>query len=151
MLNENSYLNTYRLLFVNFFLVSLIIIAFMFGYVTPFYKNDLSHLTYLMTLIVSVNVFLAIKDSYTNDSKGFKASSEARRWLDWISGVVLYIGLCGTLIGFGHLLLSMDSAADIPTVIQNMKSGGLTLANSTLFGIIAWIWLNLNSYLVGDE
>ena len=60
-------------------------------------------------------------------------------WVDWLAGVLPALGLLGTFIGFAMAVNSLTGPA------TDMAALGLNTAlNTTIAGIIASVWLQLN-------
>ena len=137
----------YRLALVNLFLIASVIVGWSYGYVGPIFKNDSSYISYLIATITSINILFAFLDCRS------KSISETpyMRWMQFTCGKLLYIGLAGTLIGFKGLLIGLNTSTEPAAIIMSVKEGCLTLANTTLLGLVGFLWANLNFYLLGEE
>jgi len=144
------YPNTFKLIFFNVFVFAVLIVAYFYGFLASFYSNDASHLTYIITVLMMINTSLAIYDSYIDEKNEKKLASPIKRWFDHITGLIPYFGLAGTVYGFILVLLALNVNGDIMGMLVQMKTGCLTLANATLFGVVAYMWQRNNEYLSGD-
>lgn len=145
------YPNTFKLVIFNLFLLGIFFVSTLYGYTKNFFLNDSSHLTFAIAAIIFINIGLAILDSYKDEKYVTKSNTEVKHWLNWIQGKLPYIGLVGTLYGFTTLMTAINVSSDAQTVIESIKAGCTTLANTTLLGIIGYLWISLNFYLVGEE
>jgi hypothetical protein len=139
----------YKLSIVNLFLIASVVVAFFYGYVSPLFVNDVSHISYVIAFIIASNVFLAFLDCRA--WKNIQETTPYMRWLQFASGKLPYIGLIGTLIGFRDLVYGLNGSGDPAQMIISVREGCLTLANTTILGLVGFLWVNLNFYLVGEE
>jgi hypothetical protein len=142
---------TYRLLAVNIFLLSIVTISYFFGYIKQLFVNDVSHLTYVLALILIINIILRIYATfrYELDYRNYNQFIES--YLDYVVSQILYIGILGTVIGFGHIMNSLQDMTDQAKVLAEMISGALTLFNTTAIGIVVYLWTRLNTFLSEAE
>jgi hypothetical protein len=131
--------------------LAVVAISFAYRMIQPFYLNDDSHITYLISIILCVNIFFSLwqalsVDKWDNNGEN-PAYSIRMSFLRFISGKFFYIGLLGTIFGLHELFESIHAggqgalASDqINNIIIAIKSGLETLFNPTFFGIIAYLW-----------
>jgi hypothetical protein len=142
--------NSFKLALVNLFLLGSIIVSYFYGYIAPIFTNDISHISYVLAFLTLLNIFLSFIDSVKDEMTGKKRQSEIKRWLNFSYSIIIYAGLCGTLLGFSHLLGAINTSSNVETVIEVIKSGCTTLANTTLVGVVGFIWLNLIFYITKE-
>jgi hypothetical protein len=136
----------YKLVIVNIFLLSLILVGYFYGYVAPVFNNDISKITYLISFIIGLNIIAELWTEYLYNFKN-KESESVEAWLDFIRDKFLYLGVAGTLIGFSHMMGGINSNATIQEAIESVKVGCLTLGNTTLAGIVGYLWVDFNFFL----
>lgn len=140
----------YRLILVNSFLIALVIVGYFYGFVAPVFNNDISYATYGISFIIGLNIMLELWTEYLYNFKG-AVNPRIESFLEFISDKFLYIGVVGTLIGFSHMMLGINSNGSIQNAIESVKVGCLTLGNSTLVGIIGYLWISFNFWLSDDK
>jgi hypothetical protein len=136
--------NTYKLIIFNLFLLGAATVGYFFGYVSPIFKNDATPISAIIALIIVADSILFIVNS-------IRYNVGIERWLRHIHRYIPYIGLLGTMGGLIHLILGVSGSTDPSTVILAIKSGMLTLANSTFMGIVAFLISGQNFYLSGED
>jgi hypothetical protein len=100
-----------------------------------------------------INAVLRIWQEYQFDTNFLwnRKNSVIERYLEFIIGKFFYIGLIGTLLGFSHMIKSIQDLTDVEKVLKVMSEGALTLFNTTIIGIIAYLWSSLNTFLARGE
>jgi hypothetical protein len=150
--------NTLKLIFINILLISLYLVGFAFGLIGPLYTNDISRISYVITILLSINVILSVYDSYKKDKDtyyNFK-KSKVSKYVDFVTDKFPYIGLCGTVIGFIGLvevafIINAGNPLDqLGSIITSIKSSLHTLFNTTLLGIGAYLWSSILIFM-GEE
>ena len=112
------------------------------GWLVPLYTNDLTYITFLITVIAVL----------TTLSLGYKfkvpdANSVDVEW--FVSDVVLTLGMLGTIIGFMIMLqgtfssIEFNDAHSIRTALSSMSKGLFTALNTTLLGLVSSIILKV--------
>lgn len=146
---------TYKLIFVNLFIFSLIVVGFIYGYLGPFFTDDITHISYIIAFIMFVNVILSIWETYKCDLSinryMRKSEMPISKYLHYVVGQLFYLGILGTLIGFSHLVKSIQDLSDVEKVLRLMTEGSLTLFNTTALAVVAYLWTRLNSFLTEGE
>ena len=149
------FINTYRLIFVNLFIFSLVIVGFFYGYLGPFFTDDITHISYIIAFLMFVNVILRVWETYQCDLSinrlRIRSEMPAARYLNYVLAQFLYIGILGTLIGFSHLIKSIQDLTDVEKVLRLMTEGSLTLFNTTALAVVAYLWSRLNTFLAEGE
>ncbi len=143
---------TYKLLTVNIFIFALIAIGGFYGYLKPFFANDVTHISYFLAFIMFSNVILCIWDSYTTEREAWGSSNPVIvNYLHYIVGQLFYIGILGTVLGFSKVIMSIQDLSDVQKVLHLMAQGSLTLFNTTAIGLISYLWTRLNNFIVEGE
>ena len=129
--------------------VSLFIVGIFLGLLQPLFQNDASHLTYLLTFLMFVNIVLTIYDT-----------SRPTKWIEdyliYFEEEFLFIGLAGTLIGFTLLVLAVRAhglgggADQLDNLIKDFIGGMATAFNATLLGLIYYLWTRRSVYFMRD-
>ncbi len=147
------YLNTFKLLSVNIFIFAIFIVSYFYGYTSSFFKDDITHISYILAFLMVINAVLRIWQEYQFDTNFLwnRKNSVIERYLEFIIGKFFYIGLIGTLLGFSHMIKSIQDLTDVEKVLKVMSEGALTLFNTTIIGIIAYLWSSLNTFLARGE
>ena len=145
------YTNTFRLVFFNVLIMALFIVGYFYGFVGYIFTNDVTHISYVLALLLVTGIFLRIFATFKNDQTYGYGGKKINRYLNYVLGQFLFIGLCGTLIGFVHMIMGLQDLSDPQFVLKNMISGALTLFNTTLIGLVAFLWTRFNSFLVNGE
>ena len=144
--------NTYKLLAVNIFIFATIAVAGFYGYLTSFFINDVTHISYILAFIMFINVVLCIWDSYQTEKEAWNSSSPAiSKYLHYIVGQLFYIGILGTVLGFSKVIMSIQDLSDVQKVLHLMAQGSLTLFNTTAIGLISYLWTRMNNFIVEGE
>jgi len=145
------YNNTFKLIFVNIFLFSVVGISYFYGYISQYFEDDASRISYVLAFLIFLNTILTIFQSYKDEKLGVKNASEIKRWLHWIKPYMPFIGVIGTSKGLSLLFHALNVSGDPKDILTALKVGCLTLANTTLIGLIGFLWLGFNFYLIGEE
>ena len=112
------------------------------GWLVPLYTNDLTYITFLITVLA---VLTTLSLGYK-----FKASDAVNVNVEWfVSDVVLTLGMLGTIIGFMIMLqgtfssIEFNDAHSIRTALSSMSKGLFTALNTTLLGLVSSIILKV--------
>ena len=112
------------------------------GWLVPLYTNDLTYITFLITVIA---VLTTLSLGYK-----FKVSDANSVDVEWfVSDVVLTLGMLGTIIGFMIMLqgtfssIEFNDAHSIRTALSSMSKGLFTALNTTLLGLVSSIILKV--------
>ena len=116
------------------------------GWLVPLYTNDLTYITFLITVIAVL----------TTLSLGYKfkvpdANSVDVEW--FVSDVVLTLGMLGTIIGFMIMLqgtfssIEFNDVHSIRLALSSMSQGLFTALNTTLLGLVSSIILKVQLIL----
>jgi len=143
--------NFFKLIFVNIFIFALILVAYLYGFVTPIFTNDISHISFVLLLIMVVNLIVQFLDAYDKHNNYLAFKTSKAKWIEFIAGKLFYVGIIGTFIGFIHLVTSLQGMSNVDIVLQTMIVGLLTLFNTTLLGIVAYLWTTFNYYIIESE
>ena len=120
-------------------------ITHIMGWLVPLYTNDLTYITFLITVIAGL----------TTLSLGYKFKVPARAAavdvdIEWfVSDVVLTLGMLGTIIGFMIMLqgtfssIEFNDAHSIRIALSSMSKGLFTALNTTLIGLVSSIILKV--------
>ena len=115
------------------------------GWLVPLYTNDLTYITFLITVIAGL----------TTLSLGYKFKVPVRAAavdvdIEWfVSDVVLTLGMLGTIIGFMIMLqgtfssIEFNDAHSIRIALSSMSKGLFTALNTTLLGLVSSIILKV--------
>ena len=112
------------------------------GWLVPLYTNDLTYITFLITVIAGL----------TTLSLGYKFKVPETDSVDvewFVSDVVLTLGMLGTIIGFMIMLqgtfssIEFNDAHSIRTALSSMSKGLFTALNTTLIGLVSSIILKV--------
>jgi len=147
----SHYTNTFKLLIVNIFIVSLLIVSYFYGYISSFFTDDITHISYILAFLMSINVILTIYNTFFQEkNKYYQLQPETKisRYLEYAVGQLTYIGLLGTVIGMGHMFKSIQYLKDVDQVLKIVSEGGLTLFNTTIVAIFSYLWTRFNLYIV---
>ena len=116
------------------------------GWLVPLYTNDLTYITFLITVIAGLTTLsLGYKFKVT------EADSVDVEW--FVSDVVLTLGMLGTIIGFMIMLqgtfssIEFNDAHSIRTALSSMSKGLFTALNTTLLGLVSSIILKVQLIL----
>ena len=112
------------------------------GWLVPLYTNDLTYITFLITV---VTIFTTLSLGYK-----FKVPDADTVDVEWfVSDVVLTLGMLGTIIGFMIMLqgtfssIEFNDAHSIRTALSSMSKGLFTALNTTLIGLVSSIILKV--------
>ena len=77
-------------------------------------------------------------------------------WAQWISNMLVMLGMTGTVVGFIIALSGVDStqAGDLNAVVPMVTTlieGMFTALGTTLVGLLGFIWLRLNLALLAGK
>ena len=118
------------------------------GWLFPLYNNDMTHLTYLITVILGL----------TTLSIGYKAWRNRSMHLEWFaSDLVLSLGMIGTIVGFMIMLYGTFGEIDVTdmesvrNVLSAMSSGLYTALSTTLLGLISSVILKCQISIIDPE
>lgn len=118
------------------------------GWLLPLYNNDITHLTYLITVILGI----------TTLSIGYKAYRNKTMHLEWFaSDIVLSLGMIGTIVGFMVMLYGTFGEIDVTdmesvrNVLSAMSSGLYTALSTTLLGLISSVILKTQISIIDPE
>ena len=112
------------------------------GWLVPLYTNDLTYITFLITVIAGL----------TTLSLGYKFKVPETDSVDvewFVSDVVLTLGMLGTIIGFMIMLqgtfssIEFNDAHSIRIALSSMSKGLFTALNTTLLGLVSSIILKV--------
>jgi small-conductance mechanosensitive channel len=123
-------------------------ITYAYNLLIPLYSNDITHLTYLITLILGL----------TTISIGYKAFKKRSMQLEWFaSDVVLSLGMIGTIVGFMVMLygtfsqIDVTDMASVRAVLAAMTSGLYTALSTTLLGLISSVLIKCQISILDPE
>ena len=112
------------------------------GWLVPVYTNDLTYITFLITV---VTIFTTLSLGYK-----FKVPDVDTVDVEWfVSDVVLTLGMLGTIIGFMIMLqgtfssIEFNDANSIRLALSSMSQGLFTALNTTLIGLVSSIILKV--------
>ena len=112
------------------------------GWLVPVYTNDLTYITFLITV---VTIFTTLSLGYK-----FKVPDADTVDVEWfVSDVVLTLGMLGTIIGFMIMLqgtfssIEFNDANSIRLALSSMSQGLFTALNTTLIGLVSSIILKV--------
>jgi len=116
------------------------------GWLVPLYTNDLTYITFLITVIAGLTTLsLGYK---------FKMSDANSVDVEWfVSDVVLTLGMLGTIIGFMIMLqgtfssIEFNDVHSIRLALSSMSQGLFTALNTTLLGLVSSIILKVQLIL----
>ena len=118
------------------------------GWLIPLYTNDITHLTYLITIILG----------FATLSVGYKAWRNKKMHLEWFaSDLVLSLGMIGTIVGFMVMLYGTFGEIDVTdmesvrAVLAAMSSGLYTALSTTLLGLISSVILKVQISVIDPE
>lgn len=74
----------------------------------------------------------------------------------WIGGLLVMLGLIGTVVGFVMALSGVDpsragSVSSISPMVAALLRGMATALYTTLVGSVGYLWLSLNAYLLAEQ
>ena len=112
------------------------------GWLVPVYTNDLTYITFLITVVTMLTTLsLGYK---------FKVPDSDNVDVEWfVSDVVLTLGMLGTIIGFMIMLrgtfssIEFNDANSIRLALSSMSQGLFTALNTTLIGLVSSIILKV--------
>ena len=112
------------------------------GWLVPLYTNDLTYITFLITVLA---VLTTLSLGYK-----FKVPDAVSVNVEWfVSDVVLTLGMLGTIIGFMIMLqgtfssIEFNDAHSIRLALSSMSQGLFTALNTTLIGLVSSIILKV--------
>ena len=116
------------------------------GWLVPLYTNDITYITFLITVIAGLTTLsLGYK---------FKMSDANSVDVEWfVSDVVLTLGMLGTIIGFMIMLqgtfssIEFNDVHSIRLALSSMSQGLFTALNTTLLGLVSSIILKVQLIL----
>ena len=116
------------------------------GWLVPLYTNDLTYITFLITVIAGLTTLsLGYK---------FKVPEVDNVDVEWfVSDVVLTLGMLGTIIGFMIMLqgtfssIEFNDVHSIRLALSSMSQGLFTALNTTLLGLVSSINLKVQLIL----
>lgn len=154
MTTVNTY--TFKILVVNIFLLCLVTVGLFYGILTPLFTNDESHITYFLGVTVIGFVVLQIRNVYNKEKNNITGKTDVDDWLNFIRGKYLFIGLLGTIIGFRLITEGLNEVIgmtnmDVVTVLKATVGGLKTLWNTTIVGIVSFLWISLNIQIVKKQ
>ena len=116
------------------------------GWLVPLYTNDLTYITFLITVIA---VLTTLSLGYK-----FKVPDTNSVDVEWfVSDVVLTLGMLGTIIGFMIMLqgtfssIEFNDTHSIRLALSSMSKGLFTALNTTLLGLVSSIILKVQLIL----
>ena len=116
------------------------------GWLVPLYTNDLTYITFLITVIT---VLTTLSLGYK-----FKVPDINSVDVEWfVSDVVLTLGMLGTIIGFMIMLqgtfssIEFNDTHSIRLALSSMSKGLFTALNTTLLGLVSSIILKVQLIL----
>jgi len=119
------------------------------GWLVPLYTNDLTYITFLITVLA---VLTTLSLGYK-----FKVPDDIDVNVEWfISDVVLTLGMLGTIIGFMIMLqgtfssIEFNDAHSIRLALSSMSQGLFTALNTTLLGLVSSIVLKVQLIVYGN-
>ena len=112
------------------------------GWLVPIYTNDLTYITFLITVVTMLTTLsLGYK---------FKVPDADNIDVEWfVSDVVLTLGMLGTIIGFMIMLrgtfssIEFNDVNSIRLALSSMSQGLFTALNTTLIGLVSSIILKV--------
>ena len=123
-------------------------LTYAYDLLIPLYNNDITHLTYLITVILGISTI----------SIGYKTFKKKTMHLEWFaSDVVLSLGMIGTIVGFMVMLygtfseIDVTDMASIRAVLAAMGTGLYTALSTTLMGLIASVVLKCQISIIDPE
>jgi len=148
--------NTVKLLAVNTFIIAVLIVAYFYGYISQFFTNDITHLSYVMLGLMAYSIWFITRAVYIADEAyvskelipKFVSNIGHARYLMF---AFPFIGLLGTLYGFIHVVVGIASAGnDVSAIVEAMRTGLLTLFNTTFIGIFCLLWISFQLHLTSN-
>ena len=119
------------------------------GWLVPLYTNDLTYITFLITVIA---VLTTLSLGYK-----FKVPAAVNVNVEWfVSDVVLTLGMLGTIIGFMIMLqgtfssIEFNDTNSIRLALSSMSQGLFTALNTTLIGLVSSIVLKVQLTVYGN-
>ena len=119
------------------------------GWLVPLYTNDLTYITFLITVIT---VLTTLSLGYK-----FKVPDALDVDIEWfVSDVVLTLGMLGTIIGFMIMLqgtfssIEFNDTNSIRLALSSMSQGLFTALNTTLIGLVSSIVLKVQLIVYGN-
>ena len=119
------------------------------GWLVPLYTNDLTYITFLITVLA---VLTTLSLGYK-----FKVPDAVSVNVEWfVSDVVLTLGMLGTIIGFMIMLhgtfssIEFNDAHSIRLALSSMSQGLFTALNTTLLGLVSSIILKVQLTVYGN-
>ena len=136
---------------INIFVLSLIGICLIYGIVQPLYGNDISKLSYVMSMIMASIVVAAEYATYHIQNKEFMKL--CMKEFRWITTKITWIGLAGSVIGMIALLSSLNVAdlSQISSILVAMFYGAKTMFNTLLIGLAAKLWTDTIIHMMGED
>ena len=148
---------------VNLTGIALVSAAAVQGWVTPVFRDDKTHITYLIAGVLVLALVIAwnkaipvsllgcniIPNHVDNIAMARMIASEWTAIVRWLVSILTLLGLIGCVIGFGMTLASVDQsslgnpAAGAATGVAGMFQGMSVALNTTLVGTISLIWGSL--------
>lgn len=120
-----------------------------FGLLIQFYTQDMTMLTYLITVLFAA----------TTCSVGYKCYVGHRDYsIEWfVSDIVITLGMIGTIVGFIIMLsgtfdtLKIADANSVRLLIASMSKGLYTALNTTLAGLISSVIIKAQLVVCDDQ
>lgn len=134
--------STAKQIVVNTVFVSGIVTAWFHGYVQFVFSHDISHLSYVISVILVMALAAALSGRYSH-------LESVKEWL-------VTMGLIGNVVGFIIMLQGIDvnglgTAEGVRAIGANMLSGMGVAFCSTLVGAIGAIWVSVIAWVVGVD
>lgn len=133
--------NTARFLILNLVGFAGIIIAILQGWIADLWLADQTHLVVFIALVFALGIFFVAVKKWTI--------------VRFIADNLVMLGLIGTVIGFKIALSGVDPAtasdpSSITPMIAVLISGVYVSLDTTLVGMIGFVWLHLNRFLLSS-
>lgn len=138
------------------------IIAGHFGLIALVLSSDISHLTSIIGGLFLISSLFTGKLAYDlaqDDTSGLLTTREGKvklkkklKFLNFMADSFFTLGLMGTIIGFCYMMKgTLNSSADVSTIIQQLKIGSSTKLYTTLAGIVSSLLLQLQILIVESD
>jgi hypothetical protein len=146
-------MKTVKVLLINALSLSLFGLGAIYGIVQPLFINDVSHVSFLMMGMMTIVVCMSVAAATRNIGYWGSAESRWSRYMEFIAPKFLFVGIIGTLIGLASAVAHLgvadlsDITKAIPFVLQSLK----TLFNTTILGIVCYIWTETLLFAITTE
>lgn len=134
----------YRFCIFNLCGAALFIWAYLLGYVEQVFKGDVSHISYIISVLFVVTLIRAVWDARWGNALDYLVDAET--WL-------VTLGLIGNVVGFvlalrGIDLTSLSQAEGAQKVASQLLAGMGVAFYSTLVGAVTALWLSMGKRII---